>query len=111
MISTMLAMTLAATAAQADPVNDARRAYSECMRNFMRTSLQQRMEPTAFETALEGQCTDRAVSYREAMIRRDQRTGGGRARAEEDANTTIQYTKENTLEYYRDYYENEQVPD
>lgn len=111
MISTMLAMTLAATAAQADPVNDARRAYSDCMRGFMRTSLQQRMEPAAFETALNAQCTERAAAYREALIRRDARNGGGRARAEQDAEMTIEDTKANTLEYYRDYYENEQVPD
>jgi hypothetical protein len=111
MISSLLAMTMALAAMQAEAANQARRDYSTCLRAFMRTSLQQRVEPDAFETAMGTQCATQANAYRAAMVARDQRTGGGRARAEEDAQIMIDDAKANVMEYYRDYYTNNQVPD
>jgi hypothetical protein len=111
MISAMLAAALALTAMQSDAANSARRAYSDCLRTFMRASLQQRMEPAAFETAMGNQCTTQATAYRAALVARDQRAGGSRARAEEDAQIMIDDTKANVLEYYRDYFTSNTMPD
>ena len=102
MISSVLALMLAASAVQADPANDARRAYQSCLRAFMTASLERRMEPEAFETALASQCTSHATAYRDAMVRRDARNGGSRAQAEEDSQIMIDDAKANTVEYYRD---------
>jgi hypothetical protein len=111
MISALLATALALTAMQSDAANSARRAYSDCLRTFMRASLQQRMEPAAFETAMGNQCTTQATAYRAALVQRDQRAGGSRARAEEDAQIMIDDTKANVLEYYRDYFTSNTMPD
>ena len=111
MISVLLATALATTAMQSEAANQARRAYSDCLRTFMRASLQQRMEPAAFETAMGTQCTTQATAYRAAMVQRDQRAGGSRARAEEDAQIMIDDTKANVLEYYRDYFTSNTMPD
>lgn len=110
MISSVLALALAATAAQADAANAARNSYMDCMRGFMRTALEQRMETGAFETALAGQCTDHAQRLRAALIARDQRFGGSREAAEEDARITIEDVRANTLENYRDRRENGEAP-
>lgn len=56
MMSPLLALSLAG-AMQSDAANQARRDYSSCLRTFMRASLEQRMEPAAFETAMASQCT------------------------------------------------------
>jgi hypothetical protein len=109
MMSALLALSLAA-AMQSDAANQARRDYSTCLRTFMRTSLEQRMEPAAFETAMASQCTAQATAYRTAMIQRDQRSGGSRARAEEDAQVMIDDTRANVLEYYRDYFTSNTMP-
>jgi len=111
MISSLLALSLAAAAMQSEAANQARRDYSTCLRTFMRASLQQRMEPDAFETAMNGQCTTQATAYRTALIARDQRSGGGRTRAEEDAQIMIDDAKANVMEYYRDYFSSNTVPD
>ncbi len=59
MISTMVAMTIAATAAQADTTRAAREAYSSCLRQFMNRSVQARTAVNAFETALTQECAMR----------------------------------------------------
>lgn len=110
MISALLATALALTAMQSEAANGARRAYSDCLRSFMRTSLEARMEPAAFEAAMGTQCATEATAYRTAMIQRDQRAGGSRARAEEDAQIMIDDEKANTLEYYRDYFTSNTMP-
>ena len=111
MISVLLSAALAVTAMQSEAANQARVAYSNCLRTFMRTSLEARMEPAAFETAMGTQCMTQATAYRSAMVARDQRAGGSRARAEEDAQIMIDDTKANVLEYYRDYFTSNTMPD
>jgi hypothetical protein len=110
MFTSLIALMVSAAAMQADPVNDARRAYSNCMRAFMRTSLQAHTEPAAFETAMATTCTAEATAYRTALVRRDRSAGGSAARAEEDATMMIDDTKANTLEYYRDYFTSNTIP-
>lgn len=95
-------LALAATAAQGDATNTSRQAFSTCLRDYMRTSLEQRMEPAAFEAAVPQQCADRGATFRAALVDRDARTGGGRARAEEDAQMTMDDMRAATVERYRD---------
>lgn len=111
MITSAIAMTLAAAAMQSDAANQARVAYTVCLRSFMRASLRERMDPSAFETAMNDQCTAQATAYRTALVARDQRTGGSRQRAEEDAQIMIDDTKANVMEYYRDYHSTNTIPD
>ena len=110
MISSLLALSLALAAMQQEAANQARRDYSTCLRSFMRASLQQRMEPGAFETAMNTQCATQATAYRTAMVARDQRSGGSRTRAEEDAQIMLDDAKANVMEYYRDYFSSNTVP-
>lgn len=110
MFSTIIGIAAAAAAMQADPVNNARRAYSDCLRSYMRAQLEERVEPAAFETALSGQCTDRATAFTAALVQRDSRTGGSRARAEEDARMTMEDMRATTSEYYADYHSTNMMP-
>jgi hypothetical protein len=110
MIATLFAMTAAAAAMQADPVNDARRAYSDCLRVYMRAQLEARTDPAQFETALGSQCTSQSAAFIAALVRRDTRSGGSRARAEEDARMTMEDMRVTTVEYYNDYFSTETMP-
>src|SRR5687767_7817408 len=110
MISSWMALAATIAAMQADPVNNARRAYSDCLRAYMRAQLDQRAEPAAFEAALGSQCNDRGATFTAALIQRDSRAGGGRARAEEDARMTMEDMRATTIEYYNDYYASNTVP-
>ncbi len=110
MISSLLALTLLASAAQPqDPTVPLRQNYMRCLDGFMRASLQQRMEPPAFEAALAQQCGEPIASYRSAMMRRE-RTPSNRVRAEEDIRLDLEDTKVNLLERYRMYFESNSAP-
>ena len=110
MFFSIMALAAAAASMQSDPVNNARRAYSDCLRTYMRAQLEQRAEPAAFEAALASQCTVRGAAFTAALVQRDSRAGGGRARAEEDARMTMEDMRATTVEYYQDYHSNNTVP-
>jgi hypothetical protein len=111
MISGLLALAASLVALQADPINDARRAYNDCLRSHMRAQLEERVEPAAFEASLQGRCADRETAYTAALVARDTRAGGNRARAEEDARMTMEDMRATTVEYYSDYHSNNSKPD
>lgn len=97
-------MLALAFALQNDAINASRQAYSTCLRDYMRAQLAADAQPAAFEAALPNQCGDRATAFRTALVDRDARAGGNRARAEEDAQMTMDDMRANTVERYRDEY-------
>ncbi len=109
MLSSLLALAAAAVSMQADPVNSARQAYSDCLRSYMRAQLEQRAEPAAFEAAIANQCADRATAFTSVLVQRDARSGN-RARAEEDARMTMEEIRATTVEYYTDYHSSNTMP-
>ena len=109
MFFSLMALAAAAASMQAEPVNIARRAYSDCLQAYLREQLQQRTEPAAFEAALPGQCADRAAAFTAAMIQRDSRADG-RARAEENARMQMEDIRATKAEYYVDYHSTNTIP-
>ena len=109
MFFSLMALAAAAASMQAEPVNNARRDYSDCLQSYLREQLQQRTEPAAFEAALPGQCADRAAAFTAAMIQRDSRADG-RARAEENARIQMEDIRATKAEYYVDYHSTNTIP-
>ena len=109
MFFSLMALAAAAASMQAEPVNNARRAYSDCLQSYLREQLQQRTEPAAFEAALPSQCADRAAAFTAAMIQRDSRADG-RARAEENAQMQMEDIRATKAEYYVDYHSTNTSP-
>ncbi|MBX3562460.1 MAG: hypothetical protein KF780_11690 [Sphingomonas sp.] len=99
MLSILLAL---AAMGQTEAINTARQGYSSCLRQYLNESMEQNVAPDAFERGIGAQCTSQATSFREALIQRDVRAGGGRARAEEDARITMEDLRANFIEMYRD---------
>ena len=102
MISSMLAIIVAATAAQAtDTTRGAREAYSSCMRQFMQRSVEAGTTPADFEAALAQQCTAQETAYRSAVVQRETAIRATRASAEQTASQEVGEAKLNWLERYR----------
>lgn len=99
MLSILLAL---AAMGQTEAINTARQGYSACLRQYLTASMEAGMTPDAFEAGIETQCVDRAAAFRQALIERDVRSGGGRARAEEDAQMTMEDMRANFVERYND---------
>ncbi len=109
MISAVYALLLTTTF-QAEAVNTARNAYFDCLRGFMRTSLQQRTEPPAFQTAVSTQCAAEAETFRSSLVRHDARNGGTRSASENDFRLTREEAIQNMFDRYQVYFRNNQVP-
>ena len=96
MISSVIAMIAAATAAQAsDTTRAAREAFTACLRSFVSQSIEARKEVSAFEAEFPQQCTTQEAAFREAVIRRDTAMRATRASAEESANLEIEDARAN----------------
>ncbi len=112
MIAILLAMAAGAATIQSEAVNNARQAYNDCLRAFMRAELDQGTEPAAFEAALSGQCAQQGSAFTAALVQRDLKSGGKRNQAEEDARMTMEDIRATTVEYFSDYHStNSRPPD
>ena len=80
MISTALA--LMALYAAPNATADSREAYARCLKEFVRTSAENKVEPAAFDTAITTACKDKEAMLRTALTSADVAMGLKRAAAE-----------------------------
>ena len=105
MISSLLAMTLAAAAPGSSPdaLARARKAYSACLSGFMKKSLKDKAEDAAFESGLPPACATQEQAFRAAVISADTAAGIKRAAAEENAKFEVDDLLTNTKAMFKDY--------
>lgn len=80
MISSALAMLL--LGASQNPTAESREAYARCLKDFVRTSAEQKMDAGAFDTAIASACKDKEALLRTALIKSDLAMGLKQAAAE-----------------------------
>ena len=101
MLSAVLAMSLAASAAQAsDTTRSAREAFTNCLRTFVERSVEARKTVETFRTEFPQQCTTQEAAFREAVIRRDTAMRATRSSAEESANMEVEDARTNFSERF-----------
>jgi hypothetical protein len=98
MISIVLASMLLA---QGGTASQARHAYGECLRQIMKTNLDTKTDPAAFDTAVAAGCAAEGAAYRNAVLAAEIAAGSNRADAEDLANSEIQDLKANISDLYR----------
>lgn len=79
MISIALASMLAVAVS---PSSESREGYARCLKDFMRASLEQKMEPAAFDAAIATACRDKQALFKTALINADLALGMKRAASE-----------------------------
>ncbi|MGZ8311036.1 MAG: hypothetical protein ACXWUP_10170 [Allosphingosinicella sp.] len=101
MISTLLAMMLAAAAGQAsDTTRTAREAFTACLRGFVDRSLDAGTTVEAFQAEYPQQCAAQETAFREAVIRRERQARVSQADAEEAAQLEIEDARVNFSERF-----------
>ena len=100
MISSVLALLLAATAVQSDATRTAREAYTGCLRTYVDRGANDRMAPAAFVSAYPQQCTAQESAYRDAIVRRETANRATRADAQEAAQMEIDDARTNFYERF-----------
>ena len=80
MISTALALML--LYASPNATAESREAYARCLKDFARSSAEQKMAPSAFDAAILSVCKDKEATLRSALISSDLAMGLKRASSE-----------------------------
>jgi hypothetical protein len=112
MISSLLAMTLAAAAPGPSPdaIARARKAYSACLTGFMKKSLKDKAEEAAFASGLSPACATQEQAFRTTVVAADTAAGIKRAAAEENAKFEIDDLLTNAREMFKDHQANNTAP-
>jgi len=96
MISSVLALVAAASAAQAsDTTRTSREAFTACLRGFVDHSVEERTTLEAFRAAFPQQCATQETAFRDAIIRRDTAMRATRASAQESAQLEVDDARAN----------------
>jgi hypothetical protein len=103
MISTVLALALAAAGPSPDALVRARKAYSACLGGFMKKSVADKLAVDAFAAALTPACAAQEQAFRSAVVASDTAAGIKRASAEANAASEIQDMIANTKDSFEGY--------
>lgn len=100
MISSVLAVAMAAYMQPADTTRASREAFTACLRTYVERSSNARMSAPDFATAYPQQCTAEQTAYRDAVIRREIASRSSRSDAEESAGLEIEDQRTNFRERF-----------
>jgi hypothetical protein len=114
MISHVLLMTLLAAPAPAAPSTanptQARKALASCLNEAVKTDLDAKVEPAAFQAKLPTLCPNEKAAYRAASVAADIAGGIRRATAEQNAAMDLDDVAASTLDRYKDFSETNTKP-
>lgn len=103
MIPYVLAFSMMVTAQI--PAAAQRQQFAQCLRTFVNSKVEERVEAAAFQTAYPAACTEQETAYRTAYVQAATRSGDPRARAERDAGMEVEDLRTN----FRELFENAQT--
>jgi hypothetical protein len=104
MISFVLAMGLL-WAPPSDPSIAARKAYSTCLNEFVKSNSEKKVAPAEFDTLVSNACSDKETSFRNLMVAADVKRGISRKTAEQGVNDELTDFRANAKENYRLYFD------
>lgn len=100
MISSVLALAMAASMQPADTTRSAREAFTACLRTYVDHSVQARMAAAEFTTAYPQQCATQEAAFRAAVIRRETASRSSQADAQQSAVDEIDDARTNFRERF-----------
>ena len=100
MISSVLAVAMAAWMQPADTTRASREAFSACLRTYVDRATSSRTSASDFATAYPQQCAAQQTAYREAVIRREVASRASRTDAQESADLEIEDQRTNFRERF-----------
>lgn len=102
----LAAMAPASTAT----VDTTRNAFTKCLREDMKKSLEAKMGEAEFEMALKSTCSEQRDAFRAAVIAFDRAGGDSQANAEENADMQIEDYHANFTDKFKDYSSTNTLP-
>lgn len=100
MISSVLAVAMAASMQPTDTTRASREAFTACLRTYVTAANQNRTSAADFAAAYPQQCTAQQAAFRQAIIARERASRVSQANAEESADTEVEDARANLAEWY-----------
>lgn len=100
MISSVLAVAMAAYMQPADTTRASREAFTACLRTYVDRATSNRTPAADFATAYPQQCTAEQTAFRDAIVRRERASRVSQADAEESAGLEIEDARTNFSERF-----------
>lgn len=110
MITTLVTMALAMTAAKADAQDNARKAFNNCIIKTTIEHLEKSVSQSDFNTAIIAACPTEKVKYREFLVASEIRYGSKRSEAEKYADEELQMMVDVQTGAYGDYLKDKTRP-
>jgi len=108
LITTILLAAMApASTAQVD---NTRAAFTKCMRDDMRKSLEAKMGDAEYEMAVKSTCSEQRDAFRAAVVAFGRAAGDSQKNAEEDADMQIEDYNANFTDKFKDYSSSNTMP-
>ncbi|HET6537534.1 MAG TPA: hypothetical protein VFG34_05390 [Sphingopyxis sp.] len=91
-------------------VDSSRAAFTKCLRQEVKKSLDAKMSPEDFASSLVKKCEPTRNSFRAALIAADRASGDSEATATENADLQIEDYHQNFADKFKDYSETNTAP-
>ncbi|MDK2760044.1 MAG: hypothetical protein KYX64_01640 [Sphingopyxis sp.] len=108
LITTLLLAVMAPAPTAA--VDSTRAAFTKCVRDHMKKSLEDKMEAAEYELALKAACSTERDAFRKAVIALGRSGGDSEKVAAEDADVQIDDYHASFTEKFKDYKESNMLP-
>jgi hypothetical protein len=90
MMTLVAATMLSMAAMKGDPLDNARKAFNNCMIELHNKSVGEKVSPSDFLKAAEGGCATEKATYRDMMVKAERGYGSSQKDAENFANEEVQ---------------------
>ncbi|MBL0924824.1 MAG: hypothetical protein IBJ12_10220 [Sphingomonadaceae bacterium] len=106
MMTLVAAMMLSMAAQKADPLDNARKAFNNCMIETHNVAVGEKVSPSAFVKTTETACTAERTAYRDILIKSERGYGSSQKEAEKFANEEVQMIIDSVVSSFNENVEN-----
>jgi hypothetical protein len=106
MLTLVAATMLSMAAMKADPMDNARKAYNNCMIETHNTAVGEKASPSDFVKTAESACTTERTAYRDILVRSEKSYGSSQKDAEKFADEEVQMIVDSVVTSFNQNIEN-----
>jgi hypothetical protein len=106
MITLVAATMLSMAAMKADPVDNARKAFNNCMIGTHNVAIGEKASPNAFLKTAETACTAERTAYHDILVKAERGYGSSQKDAEKFANEEVQMIIDSVVSSFNENVEN-----
>lgn len=106
MLTLVAATMLSMAAMKADPMDDARKAFNNCMIETHNKGVAEKMSPSSFTKAADEACIPERTVYRDILIKSERSYGSSQKDAEKFASEEVQMIVDSVVSSFNENVEN-----